>query len=208
MVIKQLSYAIVLVGKWNPSILTPSWLVANIVEDNPQVLVEFSINLDMPSRYRVKNVIIAPALDKTVFLSMDNSDESLTLMESMAIKLCSILSHTPLAAVGINFGFIEKTNKDELLQLIKFADTDKITENGWQISKQSIKRALKKDNYFINLTISFNDQSDFEFNFNFHYPVNTSAQVSTCLQGKVIEYKNQALTLLDTLFNLKLETND
>lgn len=207
MLIKELSYSVVIAGKWNPAILTPSWLVANLFDDNPQMQVEFSLNFDIPSRFKVKNIIIAPAIDRVILLSADNSDESLALLETVAIKLCNTLSHTPLVAVGINFGFIEKVNKAALLPLMNFSDTNAITEDGWAISNQSIKRSLSKDGFLINLTISLDDYSDFHFDFNFHYKTANAAAVSACLFEKVLVCKNQATALLNTLFNLQLQAN-
>ncbi|MEP7198107.1 MAG: hypothetical protein ABI851_16435 [Saprospiraceae bacterium] len=207
MVIKELSYSIVLVGKWNPAILTPLWLGSNLFDDKPSIEIEFSLNFDVPTRYRVKNIIIAPGIDRVQLLSIDNSDESLSLMESIAIKLCRTLSHTPLVAVGINFAYIEQKHNDALLPLMNFADADKIIDDGWQTSNQSIKRTLQKNGYNINLAISVDEKYNFDFDFNFHYPTTTATLVSECLSGKVIDFKNQATALLHQLFNLEIQTN-
>jgi hypothetical protein len=207
MIIKESSYSIVLAGKWNPAILTPAWLAANLFEGNPQVQIEFSLNFDIPSRYKIKNVTISPSVDRVILLSNDNSDESLTLLESVAIKLCATLGHTPLVAVGVNFGFIEKENKDLLLPLMNFSDSNDITDSGWSISNQSIKRSLSKGGYFTNLNISLDENSDFHFDFNYHYVTINATQVSDCLLGKVIDYKNQSITLLNELFNLEIQEN-
>ncbi len=207
MTIKELSYSIVVAGKWNPAILIPPWLVANLFTDNPQMQIEFSLNFDIPSRFRVKNIIIAPSNDRVILLSIDNSDDSLRLMEEVAIKLCTILSHTPFVAVGINFSYLEKTNKDGLLPLMNFTDANGITEKGWAISNQSIKRTLTKNGYLTNLTISLDQNSDFQFDFNYHYNTINITQISECLLNKVIEYRNQSTGLLHELFNLELQTN-
>lgn len=207
MQIKENSYSIVLVGKWNPAILAPNWIVANLFENNPSVQIEFSLTFDIPSRYKVGNITISPAVDRIIFLSNDNSDESLKLMESAAIKLCDILNHTPLVAVGINFGYIEKVNKEKLLPLMEFSDTDEITNDGWNISNQSITRYLSKNGYLTNLTISIDGNSDFNFDFNFQYQTLNANQVSEHLSGKVVDYKNQAISLLNTLYNIQIQEN-
>jgi len=207
MIIKESSYSIVLAGKWNPAILTPAWLAANLFEGNHQVQIEFSLNFDFPPRYKIRNITISPSVDKVILLSNDNSDDSLTLLESVAIKLCATLGHTPFVAVGVNFGFIEKQNKNSLLPLMNFPDSNNITDSGWNISNQSIKRSLSKEGYFTNLKISLDGNSDFHFDFNYHYPTINATQVSECLSEKVIDYKNQCITLLNELFNLEIEEN-
>ena len=207
MIIKESSFSIVLAGKWNPSILTPAWLTVNLFDDNPQFQIEFSLNFDIPSRYKVKNITISPSVDRVILTSNDNSDESLNLLESVAIKLCAILSHTPLIAVGVNLGFIEKQNKNLLLPLMSFPDDNDITDNGWVISNQSIKRSLSKEGYFTNLTISLDQNSDFHFDFNYHYNAISANQVSACLLNKVTDYKSQSIELLNQLFKLNIKEN-
>ena len=182
-------------------------MVANIFDDNPEVKIEFSLNFDFPSRYIVKSITVSPSVDRIILTSNDNSDESLNLIEAVAIKFCTILSHTPIVATGINFGYIERQNKDNLLLLMNFSDNDNITDLGWGISNQTIKRTFTKDGYFVNMTITLDNASDFVFDFNYHYITLDAAMVSSSLFGKVIDYKNQAVDLLNKLFNLEIEQN-
>lgn len=208
MILKDNSFSIVLAGAWNRAILTPIWLVNNLFDNKPEPQVEFSVNFDAPFRFVVKNIIIAPGIDKVIFWSKDNSDESLKLMEETSVRLCSILTHTPLVAVGINFGFLEKNNKAALFDLFKFNDTDGISSNQWTITRPSIKRSLSKDAYFTNLSISLDDNSDFHFDFNFHYKVSETNEVKTFITDKIIDYKNQAISLLNSLYKLNIEENE
>jgi hypothetical protein len=207
MQIKASSYSIVLAGKWNPAIITPPWILANLVEGNQQIEIEFSLSFDIPSRFKINNITISPSVDRIILVSNDGSDESLSLIESIAIKLCNILSHTPFVAVGINFSFIETLNKDNLLPLFSFSDANKLNENNWDISNQSIKRTLKKGVYNINLTINMDNDTNFAFDLNHHYITPNSEQVSAALLGKVIDYKNQSISLLNDLFDIQIEQN-
>lgn len=204
---KPSSFSIVLAGKWNPAIITPPWILANLLEDNQQIEIEFSLSFDIPSRFKINNITISPSIDRIILVSNDGSDESLELIELIAIKLCNILSHTPLVAVGINFSFIETLNKELLLPLFTFSDANKLDDNNWEVSNQSIKRTLKKETYNINLTINMDNETNFSFDFNHHYIAINSDQVSACLLGKVIEYKNQSISLLNDFFDIQIEQN-
>ncbi|GDX55707.1 hypothetical protein LBMAG29_10170 [Methylophilaceae bacterium] len=207
MQIKASSYSIVLAGKWNPAIITPPWILANLVDGNQQIEIEFSLSFDIPSRFKLNNITISPSVDRIILVSNDGSDESLSLIESIAIKLCNILSHTPFVAVGINFSFIETLNKDKLLPLFSFSDENKLNDNNWDISNKSIKRTLKEGVYNINLTINMDDETNFAFDLNHHYITPTSELVSAALLGKVIDYKNQSISLLNYLFDIQIEQN-
>ena len=177
---KPSSFSIVLAGKWNPAIITPPWILANLLEDNQQIEIEFSLSFDIPSRFKINNITISPSIDRIILVSNDGSDESLELIELIAIKLCNILSHTPLVAVGINFSFIETLNKELLLPLFTFSDANKLDDNNWEVSNQSIKRTLKKETYNINLTINMDNETNVSLDFNHHYIAINSDKLSAC----------------------------
>ena len=59
----------------------------------------------------------------------------------------------------------------------------------------------------INLTINMDDETNFTFDLNHHYITPTSELVSAAVLGKVIDYKNQSISLLDYLFDIQIEQN-
>jgi hypothetical protein len=205
MVYKELTSSIVVRGSWNRSILNPIWLVSNIFEDKPDIKVEFSINFDSPTRYRIGNMILIPGDEKLILSSVDNSDESLKFMEKTAITLCQILQHTPFKAVGINFSLFENENKRKLIPLMNFSDKDYLSADSWIITQRTLSRHLESDFYKINFSIKMDENDDFHFDFNYHYPSTTIEEIIGNLKDKTLQYRDNTLQLLNTLYDLNLK---
>lgn len=209
MQIKPNSFEIILVGRWNPYILNPQWIAEHLFEHKAQVQIEFSLNLDLPNRYKIHNVQITPTPEKVVFSSFDNSDESLLLMGRVAVKLCNILSHTPLMAIGVNFVYIESENKEGLYEKFGFDKNDAFSDDGWEVKTQGFSRFLVKGDYNLNLKVSLDRQNNFNFGFNYHYNIRKREKIIELLENQtVILYRDNSLELLDTIYNLKLKAND
>jgi hypothetical protein len=211
MQVKRDGYSIVIVGRWNPYILTPQWVAEYLFEGKRQIQIEFSLNLDLPNRYKIHNVLITPTPEKILLSSADNSDESLSEMSKAAVKLCNILQYTPLNAVGINFGYVETEEKETLLDMFRLEKIDDpFSDDGWQIKTREIKRLMIKDNIYVNLSVTLDEATNFNFDFNYHYNLVKNRQSITELlaEGKVISYKNNSLGILTNIYKLKLANND
>ncbi len=209
MEIKPNSFTVVIVGRWNPYILAPQWITQHLFNDVPPVQIEFSLNLDLPNRYKILNVLITPTPEKVILTSVDNSVESLTQMGEVAIKLCNTLAHTPLNAIGINFGYIEKENRQELLENFDFEKNDPFSENEWEIKSHLIQRSLIKDNYKLNFSLSMDENDNFHFDFNYNYVLPTREFIQELLaDGKIISFYENSLELMENFYELKLQNND
>ncbi|MDD4604100.1 MAG: hypothetical protein PHF97_09875 [Bacteroidales bacterium] len=205
MIIKDSSFTIVLAGSWNQVLLTPEWVKKHLFQDEADIKVEFSTNLAVVLRYRIKNIYLSVDNMRVILFSADNSDASLELMESTAIKLCNILLHTPLRAVGINFGFVQKENKDKLFELFRFEDDENIRETGWQIKKPIITRTLEKEGVILNLKTFIDDNNDINFEFNYHTGIESCSDVETVIKNKVVSLKTSSLEFLRLAHSLNLE---
>ena len=205
MQIKPNSFAIVIIGRWNPYILTPQWITENLFENKPPVQIEFSLNLDLPNRYRINNVFITPTTEKIILTSFDNSHESLIAMGNVAVKLCSILLHTPVMSLGINFGYFENENKEELLEMFAFEKNDPFSNDGWNIKSYTVKKFMVKDKFQLNLTTTIDENNDLHFEFNYHYNVPNRDFLETLFNNdNILSFKENSLELLNNVYKLKL----
>ena len=205
MIIKDNSFSIVVIGNWNPHILSPQWISKSLFEDKPEVQVQFSLNLDASNRFIVKNIIFVPSNDRLIIQSSDNSDDSLLLIQETVIKLCKILCHTPIRALGINLGFIHTESNEKLLELINFNDVNDISENDWNIKSSSVKRNIEKNGYNLNLTIEYNSQSEFHFDFNYHYALSEPSKIEEVLNMQIVKFKEVSLSVLNNFYGLTLD---
>lgn len=202
MKIKDESYSVVLVGKWNKYILSPEWSAGNIFNVE-RLQVEFGINVGLPSRYSANNIRMVPTDDAVVFSALAYDDDTLALLEELPVSLLQKLKFTPIVACGINFGFSENIEDTDVSELFNFSDNSKLIEMGCVIDSNSISRSLMFGDKQLNLNISQLD-SKVNFEFNFHYDVKSVDAAITCIRD-FKHNKDLVFEILTTKYNLALE---
>lgn len=205
---KEDSISVVLVGKWNKFILTPEWIAKNLYESNPNFKIEFSINLDFPFRYKTKDVTFAFAPDKVSLISSTDSNIVLQELERLAIKLCTTLVHTPIFAIGVNFGYSEKTDKENLFPLFDSDNKQKLVANGWSIKDTQIKNQLSKDDILLNLAVSLTQENNIDFDFNFHFNLSPELQPEKVLSGTILTLRDRSLDVLEHIYGIKKHSDN
>ncbi|OEU73379.1 MAG: hypothetical protein BA869_04945 [Desulfuromonadales bacterium C00003107] len=204
MKIKDMSWSIVLAGKWNRFIISPEWAAKNIFKEE-KIKVEMAIGLGAPPRFSSSEIMMIPSEDRVAFHLLDHSDECLQKAEELAVSLLTILNHTPVNALGVNFGFIEAAPNDDLMELFAFEDNDSFIEQGYSIKDTNIIRKLEiEPESSLNLTMGA-IEAGLGFDFNFHYEVNSTKEAADILKGKLLSNKEVALNLLQANYKLRLE---
>lgn len=204
------TWSLVTVGKWNKYILNPNWVGKNIFNEE-KIRVEFPVNNpDMPPRYiSSDNIMFVPANHRISFIAQDPyNDEMLKKICNMNRKIIEILSHTPITAIGSNFGFEEKSEIFSQLELFKFFDSDLLTDNGYLPKISEIKRQFQLDSGLLNLTIKY-DEETVTFDCNFHYKVSGAEDAIPILQEDLI-LKNKEISfhILKNLYKLEIDEEE
>lgn len=201
------NWSIAIVGSWNTAIINPGWLTKTLSLEG-LIGIEFPIgNPHLPIRYNANNVLIVARQDALVLAPKSNLPEVLSHTEIYASKILRTLTHTPVAAVGINFDFVESDPPSSIRKLFNFEDRSAVAESGFIVKSNSIRRLLLHEatGTQINLTISRDESSNVTLNFNFHKEVASTENAAEYIENKMIEFKNQATTLLQSVYELELE---
>jgi hypothetical protein len=201
------SWSLVIVGKWNRYILTPTWVAKNLFE-HEEIGVEYPINnLDLPVRFRSPdNIVFVPAVHRITFLAQDPyGDDMLRKICIMAHKLVDILAHTPITAMGINCIFEEKAEDFEALSMFDFFDSQKITDSNYEVHSSEIKRQLNRNGTVLNLAVKKKGEL-VTLDFNFHYDVSEPQQLAELITDKLFtENRDIALKFAKDIYKLELD---
>ena len=91
-------HSAVIVGRFNPAILSPQWIAENVFEASEEIQVEVATTLDSSSVvYRLLDISWAVAADH---LRVSGSPERIG---ELSAKVLELLPHTPVNAAGVNF---------------------------------------------------------------------------------------------------------
>lgn len=209
---KPEGWNVVLAGFWNRMIFTPEWIGPRLFPDNPQIETVVALLPVLPIIFRDNEVAAEISSARIICRPRDlDSDDAIRRAGAIAGALLEELPETPLQGLGINFGFRETDPALSLLNLFNFADNAQLAQAGWQPTERRIVRKLQHDDDTLNLSLSLsNNQLDIDCNFHIDPSdfQNTEAKVAAVNPDRVIEMRDQAISLLDQMYGLQLEDNN
>jgi hypothetical protein len=161
---------LVIVGSWNVAIITPQWIQTQFQRFNTEGDIPFEIGINIRDiRYDIKNININPRPDRLILSPKIETNDCFSDLIELSKGIISILSHTPIIAVGSNFAYV--LNKEEKVLPVG-CETEKIEEYynkiGRKFSGQFVTQHIitEKDKQ---LTIIYNiSPSSKMVSFNFH----------------------------------------
>lgn len=200
-----MNWSIVLVGAWNTAILTPDWLTNQLGTSGP-IQIEFPIgNPLMPIRYTLNGVHLVVTRDHVVLAPSADAPEILNRIESYSRSILTVLVHTPVSAIGINFAFQEEAPSDDLKKLFKAPDLSRIADADFVVEATEIKRQLQMpQGGILNLSLRQTNGSQVVVNLNFHRDVDGASAAASYLDGRVTEYRELATKFLQEAYELDL----
>lgn len=200
---------IIAVGKWNPHIFTPNWVARNsyFKQSEETIQVEVLISPEINLKFNSDNIILTPKLDRLIVGIEKEEDEILQNAENIMKHTLTLLNHTPVVGLGINFYFIEAEPDKYLLDLFDLKDKYYIAKQEKNLLKSRIFRSLDYEPWVLNLTIEF-DGNAITTTINFHSDVNNASEAADKLNKSFIDLKNKGLYLLENVYGLTWKEND
>ncbi len=199
------NWSLVLVGAWNTAILTPDWLTKHLGITGP-VQIEFPIgNPLMPLRYTFNGVHLVVVRDRIVLAPSADDADVLSRMESFSRSILTVLTHTPLTGIGINFEFVEAVPSDEVKKLFKSPDLARIADADLVVEATELKRQLRlPHDGVLNLSLRQMNGQQVAVTLNFHRDVDGAATGASYLDGRVTKYRALATKFLHDAYELDL----
>ncbi len=173
---------VVVLGAWNPRIITPEWLMKqNIVPAEPNK--GFGIGIGGGGRFEFRFGLAGFSwlVDHDRLVLSGDKGESPTAYVRQVMQR---LSHTPVHALGFNFKYRQETNQgwhpiltaNGLIET--FQATQSVLKVGWDCSLESASEFGK-----VNVNVKALQQGgSFEVYFNFHRPVGDAERAIKALE--------------------------
>jgi hypothetical protein len=199
MKIKEDHPNIVIAGKWNKYIFTTDWVMRYLLPDET-LQMEIPLNIDGSHRISSGKIRILLQDNRLSLIAIKQDDDTLEMIQAIAIKLTDYLPHTPVNAFGINFNYFEPIN-DTLAKLLVLSDTEKYIEKKIETLNIQHRRCFKIDDKTINLYIT-NDMTNVAFEINYHYDVSSLLDVKEKINSNsILDLKNHSIELLKEVYS-------
>jgi len=203
MIPKEDSWTIVVAGHWNRMIFSPQW-VGEFLYKVEQLDALVGLSPMAPTVYRNEDVSLAVTEQRMALNCRKLTEACVDQAEDLACKTLDELSHTPVSAIGVNFGFVERSPDGTLLQLFSHADEADMVGCGWEVSVKKLVRTLRRGDRTLNLVFAY-EKGEVEIDANFHKDVSCAKEAAEAIRGSARRMYESLTGLLETVHGLKLE---
>ena len=166
--LEALGWDVVVAGFWNPAILTPSGIAQRLFElpEGTPVLVEVSMDWMAPYRVRHSELTVMAERGRLIVAADEARYELLDQARQVAVRAMERLPETPLTAAGYNIRVKINEPSNEFLRASACGFDALLSDAGFSIDSQRIRRSLKKNDGLLNLEITQGE--DVTVSLNFH----------------------------------------
>jgi hypothetical protein len=199
-------WSLVIVGGWNPAILSPTWLAKEVFRQE-EIGILFPVLGAGPPIFQTKDIRMVVSPESITFMPLKDSDDILNRIEMAARHILATLHHTPIVAFGENFQYTEDECPPALIQGMKFWDMESLATEG-AIGEVSLIRSISlPSSCQLNLKLVFNGSCRVDLNY--HYAVapalGTADAVATQMTNTYVPNRNHGIELLKKVYNFQLD---
>lgn len=202
------AFNLIAVGAWNPAIFSPQWIKQHLAPDPGQdVVMAIPMQAMAFPRLTVDGVNIYPTAQNYVMDCVELNDESLGKVATYFTRICELLPHTPVSALGLNFRFLGNiADEPQLAELFGFSDAASIDATAYVLKAAAVKRSFAlNDGTKLNFSVDSN-AADFLIEFNFHADVSGPVEAALRATPEILTgRRQQAVDFLRTTYDIELD---
>ncbi|KVG33221.1 hypothetical protein WJ78_16010 [Burkholderia ubonensis] len=207
--ISSQAFNVNVIGSWNQAIFSPDWVKANLANDPASevlMAVSFPVGLG-PVRLSVEGVNIYPSPQLLQLDGATYTDASFAACATKFGKIATLLPHTPVSALGINFRFTGNVDDSaNLMELFTLPDSASIDAKKYRLIDTTIRRGFTLEDGKTLFTTITNNNGAVHIEFNFHYEASNIGQMAEYLTAEgAAALKQQAIDFLQGVYDVELE---
>jgi len=163
-------WAVVVLGRWNPAILTPAGIATRLLGLNKDAPIEVQVALNehRPFRVRSDGLIISVDWSALRIELEDPTFPKLATAMALATKAIKSLPETPLIAAGINVKYEVNNPTATVLKLLDSGFVTAMSDAGRQVKERSYRLTLLDDPGVINFELAYKSTEVLVVSSNFH----------------------------------------
>ena len=173
--LEAIDWSVVIVGRWNPSILTPAGIAKRLFElkEDTPLEVQLAIDVMLPPVVTHDRLRVTAGSQRLIIEPLTHSYSCLDRARELARNALESLPETPIAACGVNVKYVYKEADHYLtrVQDITTCELDEaISSLNRKISKRSVSRSISALDGQLNLSVNEDDEEghvNCQFNFEF-----------------------------------------
>lgn len=213
--LEAIDWGVVVVGRWNPSILTPVGIAQRLfeLEEGTPIEVRLAIDVMLPPVVTHDSLRVTVGSQLLVIEPLTHSYSYLERARALARNALISLPETPVTAAGVNVRYVYKEADDYLsrVQEITTCELDEaISSLDQRISKRSVSRSIPTLDGQLNLSVNEDEEGHVKIQFNFEFVSQEVEKQREWLRSPIDGFEREVRrTLTETLeFREELIPND
>ena len=189
---------IVIAGAWNPKIFTPFWLRSQEITKLDEVGVELTFGAaDYQFLMKFDGIILSIS-DSHLVLSLSEWNQSkLAALENVALTILKSLQHTPLRAIGANFGFKIEDPTTAILNLFKVTSDEELNKINYATSKLTIAHTFAIPDVSDEVELRFCSNAEgHEVTININKKTTKADEAILWLEGNFVKFHESGMKVL------------
>lgn len=199
-------FTIVIIGRWNVSIFSPEWVGKNIFKKR-EIILDVGIEPGLSRRLSDEKIVIIPLSQRLMITLSIIDDEALKGMENAVCEILTLLTHTPVSAVGINFGYKIKPLPENYTSDFPVLLSEKLASEDLVVKSHEVKWIVdyeREQNRSLNISNQI-DGNEAIVKFNFHRDIKNTEEAILGIKDKVLSYRDKTISILDKVFGVESE---
>ncbi|MDY6951012.1 MAG: hypothetical protein SWE60_05840 [Thermodesulfobacteriota bacterium] len=194
----------VILGNWNPAILTPKGIAKHIFDlpDETPFEVLVPVNAMGQPKVKINGFLVSADFDKLVIDCEKHDWDSLEKSRDYCIGAMNSLPVTPVSAAGFNIRYEMEDPSEDFMELLRPQLDARISDNHLKMVARQIRRSIAWNDGNINLHMTRQEGENYRILLNFHKKSNDRNVIEKWLSTPIEEARKIAQTLICSILEL------
>ena len=208
MAVTPTEWSVVIVGRWNRAILTPSGIAKRLFQLEEGTPLEVLVAIDAPAPPQVKydGITVVAGDDRLLVHPETPGYPELEKAKAVASRALASLPETPISAAGVNVNYRCDEPLESLQQITRHTwCDDQLSDRRYVITRRQLTRTLKWDDAQINFSVIEQPDSTFQILFNFHHASSDVKKLADWLHTPIEDITSHVRAVLVDCMKLEPE---
>lgn len=202
--LKSIGWNAVVVGKWNPAILTPKGIADQIFRkpaDYPiEVLVP--VNAMGPIKVRIEGFLVSADFERLI-IDCEKSDwENLEKAREYCCQAIDTLPKTPVTAAGFNIRYELEEPSEDFIEILNVPLDSSLSDNRLEIVGRETRRSFSWEKGTVNLHVIKPKSGNYKILMNFDIQSINIEELKEWLTTPIDKVKDITKTIICSVFNI------
>lgn len=199
---------VIVLGRWNRAILTPSGIAKRLfgLEEGTPIEVFVAIDALAPPQVKHGGTIVMVGGDRLITVPETLNFPGLEGAMTIARRAMENLRETPVIAAGINVKYSCKEPLEALQNITRHSWwDDQLSDNQYEILGRELSRVLKWNEGQINFSVTEEADSSFQVQFNFHRGSSRIDELIDWLSKPIADFEKEITRVFSDCMQIKAE---